>query len=332
MSTVPDVLRVEGLRKTFQVREGWPVPRSRTLVALDGVSFTVGAGEALGIVGESGCGKSTLARVIMRLTPPDAGRVEFEGRPLLELGARALRQTRRRLQMVFQDSGASLSPRKRIVDALAEPLRVHGIASGNGVGARVAQALEDVGLAPDLARRFPHEFSGGQRQRIGIARALMLEPALIVADEPVSALDVSVQAQILNLLQDIKLRRGISFVFISHDLGVVRHFCERTAVMYLGRVIEVAASRALFDQPLHPYTQLLRQVSPVPDPGREEPPMLADGEPPSPVDPPPGCHFHPRCPFATQRCRAEVPALRSVALGRTAACHYAERFLEGPPA
>lgn len=323
------ILDVKSLRKTYTIREGWPVSRKRDLRVLDDVSFSVGRGEAMGVVGESGCGKSTTAKAILRLIDVDEGSATFDGVSLFDLSRSDMRKTRRRIQMVFQDSGSALSPRKRIGEALAEPIRVHGMATGDDVRRKVEAVLEEVGLPADSVRRYPHEFSGGQKQRIGIARALVLEPDLIVADEPVSALDVSVQAQILNLLKDIKERRGIAFVFISHDLGVVRHFCDRTAVMYLGRVIESGRSRDLFDNPHHPYTQLLRKVSPVPDPHEVAFAGTLEGEPPSPVDPPPGCHFHPRCPFATQLCRAERPPLRPMGVGREVACHHAEQIAAG---
>ena len=295
---------------------------------MDGVSFSVSQGEALGIVGESGCGKSTVARAILRLVEPAEGRVVFNDADITRMPMRQLRQLRPKLQMIFQDPAASLSPRMRIGNALGEVISVHKIAEGAASKKLIETALGEVGLSPDAANRFPHEFSGGQKQRIGIARALVLSPSLIIADEPVSALDVSVQAQILNLMACLKEERGIAFVFISHDLGVVRHFCERTAVMYLGQVIEHGTTQAIFDTPVHPYTRLLRSVSPVPDPDAPTVPILLEGEPPSPLDPPSGCRFHPRCPFGADRCRAEVPALRP-AVSRLVACHFAETL---PPA
>ncbi|MFN4129808.1 MAG: ABC transporter ATP-binding protein, partial [Paracoccaceae bacterium] len=304
------LLSVDALRVIYPVRRGWPIPKTYLLKAVDGVSFSVSKGEALGIVGESGCGKSTVARAILRLVEPEDGRIIFNGTDITRMPTRQLRQLRPKLQMIFQDPAASLSPRMRIGTALAEVIRVHKIAEGAAANELIGTALSEVGLSPDAANRFPHEFSGGQKQRIGIARALVLSPSLIIADEPVSALDVSVQAQILNLMARLKKERGIAFVFISHDLGVVRHFCEQTAVMYLGQLIEHGETRAIFDTPVHPYTRLLRSVSPVPDPDAPSVPVLLEGEPPSPLDPPAGCRFHPRCPFVADRCRSIEPALR----------------------
>jgi oligopeptide/dipeptide ABC transporter ATP-binding protein len=320
-STGEALLVVRDLAKTFKAKRGWPVPKTVAVRALDGVSFSVAPGEALGIVGESGCGKSTVARACLRLIEPDTGIVRFAGVDVASAGSSELRSLRRRLQIVFQDPASALDPRQRIADALGEPIRVHGIARGQEVARSVARLLDEVGLPPSAARRYPHEFSGGQRQRIGIARALALGPDLIFADEPVSALDVSVQAQILVLLEELRQRRRLAFVFISHDLGVVRHFCQRVAVMYLGRIVEEGPVPAIFEEPLHPYTRLLKASSPVPDPERAVAMNLQEGEPPSPVDPPPGCHFHPRCPFAMERCRTIAPALQEVVDGRRVACH-----------
>lgn len=317
------LLSVEDLHVTFRVRKGWPVPKTHLLKAVDGVTFEVQQGEAFGIVGESGCGKSTLARAILRLVEAADGKVVFNGADISKMPSGQLRRLRPKLQMIFQDPAASLSPRMRIGDALAEAIRVHKIASGPAIDDLVCSALSEVGLPPESASRYPHEFSGGQKQRIGIARALVLSPELIIADEPVSALDVSVQAQILNLMARLKAERNIAFVFISHDLGVVRHFCERTAVMYLGQVIESGATRAIFDAPAHPYTRLLRSISPVPDPARPASHVVLEGEPPSPLTPPSGCRFHPRCPYMTEICRSQTPALRPFLSGRVA-CHHAE--------
>ena len=319
--TADPLLEVRDLAKTFTARRGWPVPKTIAVRAVDGVSFSVRRGEALGLVGESGCGKSTVARACLRLTDADAGSVRFDGVDVLGAGAGKLRALRRRLQIVFQDPASALDPRQRVADALGEPIRVHRLASGRSVAVAVEQLLEEVGLPASAAGRYPHEFSGGQRQRIGIARALALGPDLIFADEPVSALDVSVQAQILLLLGELRTRRRLAFVFISHDLGVVRHFCQQVAVMYLGRIVEQGPVPDIFDEPLHPYTQLLKASSPVPDPDHAVAMRLQEGEPPSPVDPPSGCHFHPRCPFAMDRCRAVAPPLRQAAPGRTVACH-----------
>ncbi len=315
------LLKVEALVKHFPVRTGVLSRVSGAVRALDGVDFTLAAGETLGIVGESGCGKSTLGRVVLRLIEPTSGRVTFDGQDLGQLDAVALRTQRRAMQIIFQDPYSSLNPRMTVGQTLAEPLALHGLHRGRE-RERVAELLHTVGLAPQHAQRYPHEFSGGQRQRIGIARALVLVPDLIMADEPVSALDVSVQAQILLLLAELKKRRRLAFVFVSHDLGVVRHFCERTVVMYLGRIIESGPTGALFDAPKHPYTQLLRGASPVPDPDAPRARLIPEGEPPSPVAPPPGCHFNPRCPHATSICRETAPLLRELGGGRTVACHH----------
>lgn len=318
------LLEVENLTKTFKIRQGWPISKVVPLRALDGITFHVDAGEALGIVGESGCGKSTAARALLRLEEPDGGRIEFNKQDVIAASSQAMRQLRRRMQMVFQDPASSLDPKQKIGAALAEPLKVHGLARGAEVQARVQSVLEEVGLPPTAVDRYPHEFSGGQRQRIGIARALVLEPELIIADEPVSALDVSVQAQILLLMARLKESRRLAFIFVSHDLGVVRYFCERTVVMYLGRIIESGPTAALFDTPKHPYTQLLRSASPVPDPAAAANQAIPEGEPPSPIEPPSGCHFHPRCPLMTDVCRQTVPQLRNFGGGRTVACHHAD--------
>ncbi len=315
------LLSVAGIAKTYWVRRGWPLPKKTALRAIDDVSFEVHKGESLGIVGESGCGKSTVARAVLRLVEPDAGEVVFDGVDVRRAGRGELRALRRRMQIVFQDPASALDPRQRIRDALGEPLRVHGIARGGDVAAAVARLLDEVGLPRVAADRYPHEFSGGQRQRIGIARALALGPDLVFADEPVSALDVSVQAQILVLLENLKRARGLAFVFVSHDLGVVRHFCQRVVVMYLGRVVEQGPVPDIFVNPLHPYTQLLRATSPVPDPGAAVAMKIQEGEPPSPLAPPTGCHFHPRCPHANERCRVEMPKLAPRGDGRLVACH-----------
>lgn len=321
-SAATPLLDVRELAKTYVTRRGWPVPKVATVRALDGVSFTVGHGEVLGVVGESGCGKSTVARVVLRLTEADGGSIDFDGADVLAASKLDLRGLRRRMQMIFQDPASSLDGRQRIVDALGEPLRVHRLADRSTVRAEVTRLLDEVGLPASAADRYPHEFSGGQRQRIGIARALALKPDLVFADEPVSALDVSVQAQILELLRRIRAERNLAFVFVSHDLGVVRFFCDRVVVMYLGRVMEVGPVPAIFTEPLHPYTRLLKASSPEPDPARKVAMTFQEGEPPSPIAPPSGCHFHPRCPLADARCRAERPLPVEVAPGRTVACHH----------
>jgi oligopeptide/dipeptide ABC transporter ATP-binding protein len=320
----PDILRVEDLSKRFPVGGGlWQ--RRRQVQAVTDVSFAVPRQASLGVVGESGCGKSTLARCLLRLIEPDAGRVHFDGEDVTAMGRQALRRVRRRMQMIFQDPYASLNPRRTVGQTLAEPLQVHSMASGAEVGALVEAALAEVGLPADAAHRYPHEFSGGQRQRIGIARALVLQPQLVVADEPVSALDVSVQAQVLQLLERLRERRGLSLLFVSHDLGVVRHVCDRVAVMYLGRIVEEGPVPELFDEPLHPYTRILRAASPVPDPRARFSLPRVVGEIPSALNPPRGCAFHPRCPSAMPRCSTAVPALADVGGGRRVAC-----FLHAP--
>jgi oligopeptide/dipeptide ABC transporter ATP-binding protein len=316
------LLRVAELRKSFPVGGGWLGARQR-LRAVDGVDFELQAGKTLGIVGESGCGKSTLARLVLRLIAPDHGRVEFEGRELGRLSRRELRRLRRHMQIVFQDPYASLNPRITVGDAIGEGLEIHGLADGARRRERVAELLEMVGLRREHAERYPHEFSGGQRQRIGIARALAVEPRLLIGDEPISSLDVSIQAQILNLLLDLQARLGLAYLFISHDLRVVRHIADRIAVMYLGRFVEIADSEALYAHPQHPYTQALHSAVPVPDPARRHERIALRGDVPSPIDPPGGCPFHPRCPLAIERCWREVPALREVRPGHFSACHLA---------
>jgi oligopeptide/dipeptide ABC transporter ATP-binding protein len=315
------ILSVRGLRKHFTASRGFPRATTVTIRAVDDVSFDVGAGESFGIVGESGCGKSTTGRAILRLIEPDGGTVRYRGIDVLAAPPGALRDLRRRLQIVFQDPYSSLNPRLKVGRALAEPMRVHGLAkSANEIDARVRALLDEVGLPPDSADRFPHEFSGGQRQRIGIARALALEPELIVADEPVSALDVSIQAQVLELLRRLQAQRGLSFVFIAHDLGVVRYFCQRLAVMYLGRIVEMGPAADLFSDPLHPYTRMLRDASPVPDPAMRGRLPRIEGETPSPAAPPSGCHFHTRCPNVMPICRERYPS--AVEIGtRQVSCH-----------
>jgi oligopeptide/dipeptide ABC transporter ATP-binding protein len=294
--------------------------------AVDGVSFQVARGETLGLVGESGCGKSTVGRTVIRLQEPTSGSATLGGTELFSLGADALRAMRRRMQMVFQDPYGSLNPRMTVGDAIAEGIRIHRLASGRAVGERVAALLAEVGLDAGYAARYPHEFSGGQRQRIGIARALAVEPELIIADEPVSALDVSVQAQVLNLLADLQRDRGLAFLFIAHDLAVVRQIAHRVAVMYLGHIVETGPVDAVLAAPRHPYTVALRSAVPEPDPSHHGGRIVLSGDPPSPAAPPPGCPFHTRCfhPARSERCRAERPALRPVG-AQLVACHYAEQ-------
>ena len=316
------MLVVKDLVKTFPVRSGFGLSGpAQTVKALDGISFEVARGEALGLVGESGCGKSTSARTILRLTEPDGGEALIDGADLFQATGPDLRRLRQRLQIVFQDPYASLNPRRRIGDTLAEPMQVHAIGTPAERAERVKALLAEVGLPAEAVHKYPHEFSGGQRQRIGIARALSVGPELLFLDEPVSALDVSVQAQVLVLLNRLRETRNLASVFISHDLGVVRYFCQRVAVMYLGRIVEMAPAEDLLDTPLHPYTQALRAATPTPDPAQKVTMIRLTGDPASPLNPPSGCHFHPRCPHASERCRSEVPVLQEVAPGRRVACH-----------
>ncbi|WP_027284739.1 ABC transporter ATP-binding protein [Rubritepida flocculans] len=319
------LLEVAGLAKHYPVKRGLILAKQiGTVRAVDGVSFTLQRGETLALVGESGCGKSTTARLVLRLIEPSAGEVRFEGRDITSLDRADLKAFRRRAQIVFQDPYASLNPRYTVGRTIAEPMEVHGVRDEASRRARVEELLRLVGLAPYHAERFPHEFSGGQRQRIGIARALAVEPDLVVCDEPVSALDVSIQAQVVNLLADLQKRLGLAYLFIAHDLAVVKHVADRIAVMYLGKIVEIAEKRALFANPCHPYTRALLAAIPHPDPRRRGQVTPLGGDVPSPLNPPPGCRFHTRCPFARDICREKEPALAN-----GVACHLAEEL---PPA
>ncbi|MGH8686317.1 MAG: ABC transporter ATP-binding protein [Burkholderiales bacterium] len=320
------LLEVRDLVKHFPVGGGMFAKPLGVVRAIDGVSFTLHKGETLGLVGESGCGKTTTGRCILQLERPTSGSVLFEGVDLVTLDDAALRAVRRRIQVIFQDPYSSLNPRMTIGQILAEPLKVHGIVPDpGGRELRVRELLEQVGLLPQQAGRYPHQLSGGQRQRVGIARALAMEPSLIICDEPVSALDVSIQAQIINLLEELQARLGLTYLFIAHDLSVVRHISDRVAVMYLGKIVEMADRQALYDEPLHPYTRALLSAVPIPDPALEQKRerIVLRGEVPSPLNPPSGCVFHPRCPIAVDRCSAEVPALREIRDAHWGACHLA---------
>jgi len=320
------LLQAEHLKKYFPIKSGILVQREVARVhAVDDVSFELRAGETLGLVGESGCGKSTLARCITRLYDITSGSLEFEGADISKYSRRQLRPVRRDLQMIFQDPYASLNPRKRVGAIISDPLRIHRAGSSDQIRRRVLELLEVVGLSAEHINRYPHEFSGGQRQRIGVARALALKPKLVIADEPVSALDVSIRAQVINLLDDLQDELGLTYIFIAHDLGVVRHVSDRIAVMYLGKIVEVSPAEELYQRPVHPYTEALLSAVPVPDPdlsaSRQR--IVLEGDVPSPIHPPSGCRFHPRCRYATDICKTEEPPLlRHGSLGHMAACHH----------
>ncbi|MEZ5851631.1 MAG: dipeptide ABC transporter ATP-binding protein [Hyphomicrobiaceae bacterium] len=319
--SAPDILEVRDLRKYFPVKRGLFQRTTAEVKAVDGVSFALRPGETLCVVGESGCGKSTVGRLVLRLIEPTGGTIHLDGEDITGQSAEALRQARRRMQIVFQDPYASLNPRMRAGSIVAEPLENFAASGSADHRTRVAELFARVGLREDALDKYPFEFSGGQRQRLGLARALALNPALIVADEPVSALDVSVQAQVLNLMMDLQEDLGLAYLFISHDLGVVEHIGHRIAVMYLGRIVELAEKEALFADPLHPYSRALLAAAPIPDPRARKERIVLEGDVPSPIDPPSGCHFHTRCPFAEARCRQESPALRDLGQGRHVACH-----------
>jgi len=320
------LLEVHDLVMHFPIGGGMFSKPAGVVRAIDGVSFDIRKGETLGLVGESGCGKTTTGRCILQLERPTGGRIVFEGIDMVTLDAAELRAVRRRVQVIFQDPYSSLNPRMTVGQILEEPLKVHRLVPDKGERElRVRDLLVQVGLLPQHAGRYPHQLSGGQRQRVGIARALAMEPALIVCDEPVSALDVSIQAQIINLLEELQARLGLTYLFIAHDLSVVRHISDRVAVMYLGKIVELADRKAIYDEPLHPYTRALLSAVPIPDPkieAKRERTVLR-GEVPSPLNPPSGCVFHPRCPIAVDRCSAEIPPLRELRSGHWAACHLA---------
>jgi oligopeptide transport system ATP-binding protein len=314
------LLEVKGLKKYFPLQKGWR--RERTYVrAVDGIDLSIYRGEVLGLVGESGCGKTTVGRLILKLIEPTEGEILFEGKNLSSLEKKEIHSLRRSLQIIFQDPFASLNPRMTVAEIVGRPMEIHGLVDRSRRDEKVAQLLESVGLQKEHLYRYPHEFSGGQRQRIGIARALATQPKLIVADEPTSALDVSVQAQILNLMKELKEAFGLTYLFISHNMGVIRHLSDRVAVMYLGKVVEMGKKKDLFQSPMHPYTRALLAAVPTLDPKRKREEIILEGDVPSPIHPPRGCRFHPRCRYAFPRCSEEEPLFHSVEEGRSIACH-----------
>ena len=333
MSMNGNLVEITDLKMYFPIKSGIVMDRHvGDIKAVDGVSLEIKRGETLGLVGESGCGKSTVGRTILRLYEPTEGTILFAGQDITRLGESELRPLRRRMQMIFQDPYSSLNPRHSVGRIIGEPMTTHGIASRREANARVRELLQIVGLPADAGSRYPHEFSGGQRQRIGLARSLSLNPDLIVADEPVSALDVSIQAQIINLLENLQSEFALTYLFIAHDLAVVRHISDRIAVMYLGTIVELSPAEELYDNPLHPYTISLLTAVPIPDPviERQRERILLAGDLPSPANPPPACRFHTRCPYVQPtRCKTDVPALRKLADGHLASCHWAEDIKEG---
>jgi oligopeptide/dipeptide ABC transporter ATP-binding protein len=327
-----ELLKVNDLKQYFPIKGGLLGRTVNHVKAVDGVSFTIYEGETVSIVGESGCGKSTTGRAILRLDEPTDGTVEFDGEDLLGLNKAQMRKKRKDLQIIFQDPYASINPRQTVRQVLEEAMEIQNVIPRNKRADRIKELMETVGLGAHQADRFPHEFSGGQRQRIGIARALSVDPKLIICDEAVSALDVSIQAQVINLLKRLQREFQLTYLFISHDLGVVRHISDRVIVMYLGRIVEIGDKKSLFDNPQHPYTKALLSAIPVPDPERKKERIILKGDVPSPIDPPTGCRFHTRCPFATEKCKTDTPELRSADYmkeGHQAACHYMEEIASG---
>ena len=320
------LVEVRDLQKYFPIHAGLLSRHVADVKAVDGVSFDIDAGETLGLVGESGSGKTTIGRMLLHLLPVTKGSIRYDGAEITTMRADDIRRLRRQIQIIFQDPYASLNPRMTIGEIIGEPLRIHGIATGKAAQERVQELLRLVGLRPYSANRYPHEFSGGQRQRIGIARALAVDPKFIVCDEPVSALDVSIQAQVINLLEDLQRQLGLTYLFIAHDLSVVRHISTRVAVMYVGKIVELSSREALYERPLHPYTQALLSAIPIPDPSaeRRRKRIVLSGDVPSPVDPPSGCRFHTRCPVAFERCKVEDPAFKDYGGGHFTACHWVE--------
>ena len=321
-----NILEVNNLKKHFPITGGLFKREVNSVKAVDGLNFNVKQGETLGLVGESGCGKSTTGKVLLRLLDATEGEVKFQGRDIHKLAKNKLRELRKEMQMIFQDPYASLNPRMTVSEIVGEPLDIHNLAQGKEKKARVRELLDMVGLSTKFAKRYPHEFSGGQRQRIGIARALAVDPQIIVCDEPVSALDVSIQAQVINLMEDLQEELGLTYIFIAHDLSVVRHISDRVAVMYLGKIVELADKNDLYDTPKHPYTKALLSAIPVPDPQHEKEKIILKGDVPSPIDPPSGCTFHTRCPYAEDICMREEPVFEEKSEDHLAACHFTNKL------